>query len=226
MIRLFSRIFSFGIFLLFAVTLHASFFMRLKASSAQTLKSVGGHVVSSAEALVNGAEAKIQVFGFDSPMTEVAAEIRKAWNLPEIDAGRSFAVDGAWITREDGERTDSVLLLPGESSEGCSVWLVEAKTALENTAFSVPGGNPFPSAALKSCIQMKGSGTVLTIHETSAGPTFALRDVEAGMATLGWVPVLQGDTTSYFAKDGHAAAVVAYEADGVTRVSVIRALSR
>lgn len=211
--------------LLATTSLYASFFMRLKASSAETLQNLGGHVISAADAVVNGSEANIKVFGFDGPVAEVIDGLRKAWNLPEIDAGRSFAAEGAWITLEKGDGDDSALIIPGAASGGCSVWLIQAKAA-KDASFSATGGNPYPSAVLKSCIQMKGSGTVLTIHETTASPVFALRDVESGMAALGWEPVLQGDTISYFAKDGHAAAAVAYEAHGVTRVSVIRAMGR
>ncbi len=116
-----------------------------------------------------------------------------------------------------------VFLLPGNNSESCSAWLSErVEDGDKPGKISLPGGDPLPSGKLASCIEMKDTGTVLTLHEYDGSPADGVRAAEAGLASMGWGTILSGDTTSYFAKDGHAAVAVAYTADGVTRVSILR----
>ena len=207
----------------FAITAQAAFFMRVKLPSAQTLQGAGGRLVRTTEARVNGEEARISVFGFDCPIGEADAAIRRLWNLPTQTSAVSPLFTGTWITRtESGVRQD-IFLMPGNSSESCSAWLSERAEDGDNPAkLSSPGSDPLPEGKLISCIEMKDTGSVLTLHEYDGLPADGVRAAEAGLAALGWGTVLSGDTTSYFAKDGHAAVAVAYSSDGVTRVSILR----
>ena len=206
-----------------ALTANAAFFMRLKLPSSQTLTAAGGRLVRTTEARVNGEEARISVFGFDVPLGEAEAAIRRLWNLPAPASSVTSPFAGTWITRtESGVRQD-IFLLPGNTSESCSAWLSERAEKDDKSAkLSSPGGDPLPGGKLTSCIEMKDTGSVLTIHEYEGVPADGVRAAEAGLAAMGWGTILSGDTTSYFAKDGHAAVAVAYVAEGVTRVSILR----
>ena len=206
-----------------AITVQAAFFMRLKLPSSQTLTAAGGRLVRTTEARVNGEEARISVFGFDCPIGEAESAIRRLWNLPARASSVSPLLYGAWLTRtESGVRQD-VFLLPGNNSESCSAWLSErVEDGDESAKILSTVGDLLPEATLVSCIEMKDTGSVFTLHEMSGSPSDAARAAEAGLASMGWGTVLSGDTTSYFAKGGHAAVAVAYTADGVTRVSILR----
>ena len=206
----------------FAITAQAAFFMRLRLPSAQALKAAGGRLVRTTEARVNGEEARISVIGFDCPLREAEASVRRLWNLP-ASAPSAFFSTGAWITRtESGVRQD-IFLFPGNDAETCSAWLAERVADNGETApVSSPGGDPLPTGRLTGCIEMKDTGSVLTTHEYDGAPADAVRSAEAGLTSMGWEKILSGDTTSYFAKDGHAAVAVAYVADGSTRVAILR----
>ena len=197
--------------------------MRIKLPSSQTLKAAGGRLVRTTEARVNGEEARISVFGFDQPLGEADAAIRRLWNLPAPASTVTALFTGTWMTRtESGVRQD-IFLLPGNTSGSCSAWLVErADEGNKAARLSSPGGDPLPGGKLTSCIEMKDTGSVLTIHEYEGMPADGVRAAEAGLAAMGWGTVLSGDTTSYFAKDGHAAVAVACSSEGVTRVSILR----
>ena len=123
---------------------------------------------------------------------------------------------------ESGVRQD-IFLLPGNNSESCSAWLSERVEDGDKPAkLSSPGGDPLPGGKLTGCIEMKDTGSVLTLHEYDGMPADAVRAAEAGLSALGWGILLSGDTTTYFAKDGHAAVATAYSADGTTRVAILR----
>lgn len=223
--------YGFGILILFGLLLsskvEAAFFMRLKSSAIQAVKAAGGVVVNKCDAVVNGQEAKLTVVGFDRPLAEASAEISRFLNVSETGAGKSFDVDGSWIRLKENGIAQNVILFPGNSADTCSAWLIETEADKEVGVIpELPDNNPFPSAELKSCIQLKRSGTVLTVHESVASPSECLRSVEATMASLGWETVISGTSTAYFAKNGHAAAVTVHNADGISRVSVIRAGER
>ena len=207
----------------FAITAHAAFFMRLKLPSAQALKAAGGRLVRTTEARVNGEEARISVIGFDCPLNEAEASIRRLWNLPAPASAVTPLFTGTWLTRTESGTRQDIFLFPGNNSETCSAWLLERVADNGDPAtFSAPGGDPLPGGKLTGCIEMKDTGSVLTLHEHDGSPADAVRAAEAGLSALGWGTILSGDTTSYFAKDGHAAVAVAYTAEGVTRVSILR----
>ena len=210
----------------FALTAQAAFFMRLKTPSAQALRGAGGRVVRTTEARVNGREARVSVIGFDRPLAEAEDAIRRFWNLSAPAQAASF-YSGAWITRMEGDVRQDILLFPGANADTCSAWLVECAPG-EGGAVSPAGGDPLPGATLVSCIEMKDTGSVRTLHEMSGSPADAARAAEAGLATLGWETVLAGDTTVYFAKDGRAAVAVARAADAVgrSRVTILRSKAR
>ncbi len=206
-----------------ALTANAAFFMRLKLPSAQALKAAGGRLVRTTEARVNGEETRISVFGFDCPLAEADAAIRRLWNLPAPASSVTPLFTGTWITRTESGARQDIFLLPGNNSESCSAWLSErVEDGDKPDKISSPGGDPLPGGKLTACIEMKDTGTVLTLHEYEGLPADGVRAAEAGLAALGWGTILSGDTTSYLAKDGHAAVAVAYTADGVTRVSILR----
>ncbi len=207
----------------FAITTQAAFFMRLKLPSSQALKAAGGRLVRTAEARVNGEEARVSVIGFDCPQHEAEANIRRLWNLPPTTASIAPLFTGTWLTRTESGTRQDIFLFPGNNSETCSAWLAErvADNGEQGTIAS-PGGDPLPSGKLTGCIEMKDTGSVLTLHEYDGMPADAVRAAEAGLSALGWGTLLSGDTTSYFAKDGHAAVAVAYAAEGCTRVAILR----
>ena len=205
----------------FAISSQAAFFMRLRLSSSQALKAAGGREMRRTEAVVNGREARVSVVGFDKSLAEAADDVRRLWGLASAETS-PFA-PAAWISRvENGTRQD-VLLFQGRGADTCSAWLVESAAEAQPDAMpEPPGGNPLPEAALRSCIEMKDTGSVLTLHVFSGGPAEGARATEAGMAALGWEKVLSGDTIAYFAKDGKAAVAAAYARDGATSVAVLR----
>ena len=206
-----------------ALTANAAFFMRLKLPSSQALKAAGGRLVRTAEARVNGAEARISVIGFDCSLPEAESTIRRLWNLPPTTASVAPLFTGTWLTRTESGTRQDIFLFPGNISESCSAWLSErvADNGEEGTIAS-PGGDPLPGGKLTGCVEMKDTGSVLTLHEYDGSPADAVRAAEAGLSALGWGTILSGDTTSYFAKDGYAAVAVAYVADGTTRVAILR----
>ncbi|MBQ6247175.1 MAG: hypothetical protein IJK04_09940, partial [Kiritimatiellae bacterium] len=197
--------------------------MRLKLPSAQALKAAGGRLVRTTEARVNGEEARVSVIGFDCPLNEAEASIRRLWNLPAPASSVTPLFTGTWLTRTESGTRQDIFLFPGNSSETCSAWLAE-RVADNGEAgpISPPGGDPLPGGKLTGCIEMKDTGSVLTLHEFDGLPSDAVRAVEAGLTSRGWGIILSGDTTAYFAKDGHAAVACAYSADGATRVAILR----
>ncbi len=197
--------------------------MRLKLPSAQALKAAGGRLVRTTEARVNGEETRVSVIGFDCPLNEAEASIRRLWNLPAPASSVTPLFTGTWLTRTESGTRQDIFLFPGNSSETCSAWLAE-RVADNGEAgpISPPGGDPLPGGKLTGCIEMKDTGSVLTLHEFDGLPADAVRAVEAGLTSLGWGIILSGDTTAYFAKDGHAAVACAYSADGATRVAILR----
>ena len=199
----------------------AAFFMRLRLPASQALKAAGGREVRKAEATVNGADARISILGFDKPLREAADSVRSLWNLPA--AGTDAFAPAIWLSRADGKTRQDVLLFQGGGAETCSAWLIESSAAQEAEPPDPRSGNPLPEAALKSCIEMKDSGSVLTLHEIPGSPSDGARAAEAGMASLGWEKVLSGDTVAYFAKDGRAAVAAAYRSGDTTKVAVLRA---
>jgi hypothetical protein len=206
-----------------ALTANAAFFMRLKLPSAQALKAAGGRLVRTTEARVNGKEARISVVGFDCPLHEAEANIRRLWNLPPAATPVTPLFTGTWLTRTESGTRQDIFLFPGNNSETCSAWLSERVADNgESAPLSAPGGDPLPGGKLTGCIEMKDTGSVLTLHEYDGMPADAVRAAEAGLSALGWGTLLSGDTTSYFAKDGHAAVAVAYAAEGCTRVAILR----
>ena len=208
---------------LFAITAQAAFFMRLKLPSAQALKAAGGRVVRTTEARVNGKEARITVIGFDCPLHEAEASIRRLWNLPPATTSIAPLFTGTWLTKTESGTHQDIFLFPGNNSETCSAWLSERVADTDESApISVTGGDPLPGGKLVGCIEMKDTGSVLTLHEYDGSPADAVRAAEAGLEAMGWGTILSGDTTSYFAKGGHAAVACAYSADGVTRVAILR----
>lgn len=223
MSRLFARLLPAAVSA-FALTAQASFFMRLKTPASRALSEIGGRVVRTAEARVNGREAKVSVLGFDRPLPEAEDSVRRLWKLPPPTSSPAFFA-GSWITRFEGDVRQDILLIPGNNAESCSAWLIECASGGDG-AMVPPGGDPLPGATLVSCIEMKDTGSVLTLHEVSGSPSEGARAAEAGLAALGWQTVLAGDTTVYFAKDGHAAVVYAEDVNGRTRVAVLRASGR
>ncbi len=211
-------------FSLFSLPVHASFFMRLRMPSSQTLKGIGGRVVRTTEARVNGRESKVSVIGFDRPLAEAEDAIRRLWKLPAPVPSAAF-FSGTWITRMEGDVRQNILLFPGSNAETCSAWLVECAPG-EAGEMKPTGGDPLPGATLVSCIEMKDTGSVLTLHEITGSPNDGARAAEAGLATLGWETVLAGDTIVYFAKDGHAAVACSTVVDGRTRVAILRGNAR
>ncbi len=211
------------LFLVLAYSLpaHSAFFMRLRMPSSQTLKGIGGHVVRTAEARVNGRGAKVSVIGFDRPLAEAEDAIRRLWKLPAPGSAAAF-LSGSWITRLEGGVRQDILLFPGLNAESCSAWLVECMPG-EAGELTSAGGDPLPGATLIGCIEMKDTGSIFTLHEMPGSPNDGARAAEAGLAALGWETVLAGDATVYFAKDGHAAVACATGAGGRTRVAVLRA---
>jgi hypothetical protein len=206
-----------------AISSQAAIFMRLKLPSAQALKAAGGRLVRTTEARVNGVEARISVIGFDCPLHEAEASIRRLWNLPPPVAAVTPVLTGTWLTRTESGTRQDIFLFPGNKSDSCSAWLSERVADNgEPAAFSPPGGDPLPGGKLTGCIEMKDTGTVLTLHEYDGQPADGVRAAEAGLAAMGWGTVLSGDTTSYFAKGGHAAVAAAYAVEGVTRVAILR----
>ena len=206
-----------------AISSQAAFFMRLKLPSSQALKAVGGRLVRTTEAQVNGTESRISVIGFDCSLGEAESAIRRLWNLPARASSVSPLLYGTWLSRTESGTRQDIFLFPGNTSETCSAWLSERVADNGDAApLSAPDGDPLPSGKLTGCIEMKDTGSVLTLHEFDGMPTDAVRAAEAGLLSLGWGTIVSGDTTSYFAKDGHAAVAVAYSSDGVTRVSILR----
>ena len=197
--------------------------MRVRLPSAQALKAAGGRLVRTTEARVNGKEARISVIGFDCPLQEAEASIRRLWNLPPAKTSVAPLFTGTWLTKTESGTHQDIFLFPGNNSETCSAWLSEHVADNEEaTPLSSPGGDPLPGGKLAGCIEMKDTGSVLTLHEYDGMPADAVRAAEVGLSALGWGTVLSGDTTAYFAKDGHAAVAVAYSADGITRVAILR----
>ncbi len=197
--------------------------MRIKLPSAQALKAAGGRLVRTTEARVNGNEARVSVIGFDCPLHEAEANIRRLWNLPPATASVAPLFTGTWLTKTESGTHQDIFLFPGNSSETCSAWLSERVADNgESAPLSAPGGDPLPGGKLTGCIEMKDTGSVLTLHEYEGMPADAVRAAEAGLSALGWGTILSGDTTSYFAKDGHAAVAAAYSVDGTTRVAILR----
>ncbi len=213
-----------SLFITFSVPAHGAFFMRLRMPTSQTLKGIGGRVVRTTEARVNGCEARVSVIGFDRPLAEAEDAVRRLWKLPAPASTAAF-FSGTWITRMEGDVRQDILLFPGSNAESCSAWLVECASG-EGGDLTPSGGDPLPGATLLSCIEMKDTGSVLTLHDMSGSPSDGARAAEAGLATLGWETVLAGDTTVYFAKDGHAAVACATGANGRTRVAILRAGAR
>ena len=200
--------------------------MRVRLPSAQALKAAGARLVRTTEARVNGKEARLSVFGFDCPLREAETAIRRLWNLPAAAPAQFFS-NGTWISRTEAGMRQDVFLFPGNDAETCSAWISEnVVESGEPVSFSSPGGDPLPGGKLTGCIEMKDTGSVLTLHEYEGMPFDAVRAAEAGLSTLGWGILLSGDTTSYFAKDGHAAVAAAYSADGITRVAILRSCQK
>ena len=210
--------------LLLALPLFASIFMRIRSSAADLLKATGGRIVYDAKASVNGEDATITVLGFDGPLHETASSIRSLWRLPPLETGTAPDIDGAWITRTEGTTRRTLLLFPGGSADRCSAWLVETGAKAGGPIPPPPGGNPLPSADLKSWIENLGSRMVLTVHETTADPASCLSEISGRLVSDGWLPLVEGPSSALFANDGKAAVAAAFPSGrtAVTRAIVLR----
>lgn len=208
-----------------ASPLLASFFMRLRSSASNLLKATGGRVVYDAKASVNGRDASIAVLGFDRPLRETASSARSFWNLPPLEAGTAPDIDGAWITKTSDGIQQTLLLMPGNSADTCSAWLVEteAKNA-ETPPPPPPGGNPLPTADLQSWIENQTSHTLLTVHETTETPAGCIEEASARLVADGWAAVFTGPSCALFSNGDKTGAVAAFPGPrtGITRAVVIR----
>ena len=139
----------------------------------------------------------------------------------------SLPFAGTWLSRTEAETRQDIFLLPGNSADTCSAWLSERIADNDGQGTPSPaGGDPLPAGKLATCIEMRDTGSVLTIHEYDGAPAEGVRAAEAGLSALGWKVILSGDTTSYFARDGHAAVAAAYGAGGFSRVAILRSGAR
>ena len=196
--------------------------MRVRLPSSQALKAAGGRLVRTTEARVNGEEARISVIGFDCSLREAEVSVRRLWNLP-VPAPSASAFAGTWLTTTESGTRQDIFLFPGNDTETCSAWLAECVADGGGPkTFTSPGGDPLPAGALTGCIEMKDTGSVLTLHDFDGSMADGVRAAEAGLEALGWRTILSGDTTAYFAKDGHAAVAAAYAAEGSTHVAILR----
>lgn len=206
-----------------AVSASGAFFMRVRSSALQAMKSSGGKVLTQSDAMVNGRDCKLTVIGFEKSISEAANDIGRLMKIPKGAAELPIYIDGTWLTsEEDGVRRD-VMFFPGKYSDSCTAWLVESDASARDMPLSsVPGGDPFPAADLISCIHIKSSGTVLTVHESAGAIPTCARAVENTMTSLGWEVLLSNDSTSYFAKGGNAAVALSYASHGGVRTIVVR----
>ncbi len=211
--------------LLLALPLSASFFVRIKGSAADLVRSTGARELYRSEATVNGRPASVTVLGYAVPMREAAAAVRSLWKLPPLDAGSRPFVDGAWITREEDGRRIDFLLLPGADASGCSAWLVESAPG-EGDAAAIPpppGANPLPEGEVVTWMEIGRTHSLLTVHEAAGTPEDVLSALKGALAADGWEPLVAGPSTAFFARDGRACVAVAVPVrEGVVRASVLR----
>ncbi len=211
--------------LLAALPLSASFFMRMKGSAADLVRTTGAREIYRSDATVNGRAASVTALGYNVPMREAAAAVRSLWKLPPLEAGSRPYVNGAWITREESGRKIDFLLLPGADASGCSAWLIESDLGGRDAAAvpALPDTNPLPGGELLTWIEVKRTHSLFTVHEAAGSPEDVLASIASNLASDGWEPVIKGSSTAIFARDGRACVAIATPVrEGVARASVLR----
>lgn len=211
--------------LLAALPLPASFFMRLKGSAADLVRTTGAREIYRSDATVDGRAASVTALGYDVPMREAAAAVRSLWKLPPLKAGSRPYVNGAWITREEDGRRIDLLLLPGADASSCSAWLMEGDAG-GGGAQAIPpppDTNPLPGGELLTWIEVKRTHSLFTVHEAPGSPEDVLASIASTLASDGWEPLVTGSYTAIFARDGRACVAIATVVrEGVVRASVLR----
>lgn len=211
------RLFAITIIVLLALNVAlATFSMRIRSSAEFIADELGGRIVSRNNAEYCGKEAKIYLIGFEKSAGEVASSISRLWQSPKLATGTSFTIDGSWLSRKhrDGTKED-IFLLPGNSSDTSSAFLVESSS--DDTAPSFPEENPLPFE-LKTWLKNDTSSFSLFVYELASEPNHSISEAVIHLQGDGWEELLQSDGTAYLAKNGHLATLVSFKNGTQTRL--------